>query len=257
LLRRSKFEVIDSVVSIWEIIKLPNNILLAANYKDSKLELFDQNFKHLNTIEQINGEAFRPIGIDINKKDDIYISDHFNDRILMVDLDFNLIKAVGSRGSGQNQFNKPCGICFHYNKLFVCDGKNYRIVIFTQDLEFINAVKLDYMPWLVKASNSTLCIETDSPGVLYFYNLTDFSLKHKYEYGVCRISEVDSSFYAFHHSTQTVFCFDENGTFKNEINFKGFERYVGNYYDGFIFKLNNENIVMSFHNKRKLIKFSK
>lgn len=44
----------------------------------------------------------------------------------------------GSRGSGEGQFNYPCGICSFLDKIIVCDAYNHRIQIFDKDGQFLH-----------------------------------------------------------------------------------------------------------------------
>ncbi len=235
---------------------MPNNRLLATNQTENKIELYDQYLNHLKTVDNFDGETFNPYGVALNDKNEIYISDRLNNRILMIDLDFKKIKSIGSKGYGKNEFRNPAGICFKNNKLYICDDDNRRIEIYSENLEYIESLRLCYRPQFIKASDSTLCIQAAYSGGLNFHCLNGLASKNTYFKDSSRISMIDSCFYQYRCSNQTVLCFDDNGSFTKEIIVAGIDSYTLRGYDGFLLKL-NDNLLMSSNDKKLLIKFSK
>jgi hypothetical protein len=252
-------EIIDLNVQPFDIIVLPNNQILSSNYNDKCLTLYNDNFSLINKIDKINGEVFIPYGIILDEnKMRLYISERKNHQILMTDIAFNRVKSVGSLGNTNNQFNDPCGLCFGNNNkyIYICDNKNQRIQTFTKELEFSKSLKVDYLPWTIKASSSMLCIESGNIPGIYFYNLQDFYFVQKINHGYCRISEINSVFYEFNNESKRLFCYDKNGELKEEIVLNGAELAIlSHVWDGILFNY-NDNLFMASYSKGKIIKFS-
>ncbi len=125
---------------------------------------------------------------------------------MITDLDFNFIKSVGSKGSERCQFNGPYEICFSSSKFYICDYHNKRIQVYSKDFEFLTSFKVQYFPWKIKSTDSTICVEANGPSGIYFYNSNDFHLIRNYNHFRGRISQINSMFYEFNHETQTVSC---------------------------------------------------
>ncbi len=246
--------IIDVNVSSCEIYVLPNNMLLSANLSEKSLTLYDEKFNLIKTIMQIDGEDLSPYGISMNEEHKLYISNRDQHRILMTDLEFNKIKMFGSKGNGNNQLNNPYGICYKDGHLYVCDNGNKRVQIFSKDFEHEKSLPVDYSPWTIKASNSLLCVESGSPVGMYFYSINDLSLKHKYNHGYCRISEIDSCFYEFFNTSKNVYCYDANGDLIEELKLSGIDNIATHCWDG-VFLNFNGNIIMACQGTKKFIKF--
>ncbi len=74
--------------------------------------LFDEKFNLIKTIAKVNcGKGFRPYAISTNQKNQLYISNPKDHKIL-------LTESFGSLGNGNDQFCCPSGICFKNNHLY-------------------------------------------------------------------------------------------------------------------------------------------
>ena len=97
----------------WDLIEIKKtNQLLAVNYFQESLTLFDEDFNVLKTITEINNLHFKSLSATTNNEDKIFISDFGFNRILSTNLNFELIATVGNEGSNSNEFN---GDKFYYN----------------------------------------------------------------------------------------------------------------------------------------------
>ena len=97
----------------WDLIEIKKtNQLLAVNYFQESLTLFDEDFNVLKTITEINNLHFKSLSAATNNEDKIFISDFGFNRILSTNLNFELIATVGNEGSNSNEFN---GDKFYYN----------------------------------------------------------------------------------------------------------------------------------------------
>ena len=241
-----------------DIAVLPNDQIISANYIDYSIAVYDQNFNLLKKIDKINGKYFSPIAVQVNSNDKlIYICDYAKHRILMTDVDFNLIKSVGSNGAKIDEFNNPFDICYNNESLYICDHYNERIQIYSKDLEFIKSIQLEYKPWKVKASNSIICVEKNTGHGVYFYSLTNCELIKSYESQITgRISQFNLFFYVFNHQANEFFCYDENGILKEELTLTGVDGIFTNVWDGAFIENNGKLLIQSYTTK-KIIKFSK
>ncbi len=102
-------------------------------------------------FNQPSGVSVSPITVN-GSSGSVFITDTFNHRIQMFDLQGNYVGQFGSEGSGDEQFNKPGGIVFipDYSEVgerrngrgssgsvFITDTFNHRIQIFTGDGEYV------------------------------------------------------------------------------------------------------------------------
>ena len=89
----------------------------------------------------------------------------------MYGLDGKLIKSVGSKGSGDAQFNKPYGLSVsdRTHNIYVCDWSNNRVQIFTEDLKFHSILGIGNHPLDVKvARDRVLVLVREDPCIFVF-----------------------------------------------------------------------------------------
>jgi hypothetical protein len=256
LLKNGNKDTFDIDVKPCEIVVFQDNQILSTNHDEKCLTLYDHNLNFVKRIDRINGEIFHPLGIAINFEEKrLYISDNYNHRIIMTDLDFNFIRSVGSKGTEYSKFHGPYDICLISNNLYICDFNNNRIQIYSKNLELIKSVKLDYQPWKVKGTNSIICVESNSPCGINFYNLNDFNLIQNYDHGLCRISQINSNIYEYCSKTKTIYCYDERANVKEEISLNVTNDSLAGVWDGLFIQYNGF-ILMTSDSKKKIIKFS-
>ncbi len=231
---------------------LPNNLFLISTLHS--IAILDESFNIIKEIEEIDGNGIDCHGLAFNiKKNCIYASIYLFDCLYMLDSDLNNIKSFGSQESNNN-LNSPSGICFKDPYLYVCDRGNKRIQILNSDLEFIDTITLDFKPLTIKISDSLMGIST-SDTLIQFFDLNKKELKKQYDNLDGRLSEIDSLFYLVTFSpSKMVYCFDEDGNLKIEINIDRFSKFLCNYWDGNILKYNN-NLIMTSYNRGRIMKF--
>ncbi|MFC1504711.1 NHL repeat-containing protein, partial [Spirochaetota bacterium] len=71
--------------------------------------------------------------ISIDTAGRCYVSDAFNNRIIVYDNEGSLLRVWGTAGSGNGQFSKPKGVQIKNKRIFVVDSGNHRIQIFNID----------------------------------------------------------------------------------------------------------------------------
>lgn len=81
-------------------------------------------------IGQDKGQFTNPDGIAVDTKGMIYVGDSGNARIQVFDKKLRFIRTIGSRGTGNGQFNWISGICLtERNELVISDFKNHLVQI--------------------------------------------------------------------------------------------------------------------------------
>ncbi len=228
--------------------------IIISHWNDKCLTIFDNDFNFIKRVDRIAEEEFKPSAIFANfEKKQFYICDNLNHTILMTDLDFNFVKSVGSEGSENCQFNGPYEICFSSSKFYICDYYNKRIQVYSKDFDFETSFEVEYKPWKIKSTNSTICVAAYNPNGIYFYNSNDFELIRNYNHLNGRISQINSMFYEFNHKTQTVSCYDENANLKEQITLKGLDQFLIDTGDGAFIYHNGAILIQSYH-QNKVIK---
>ena len=105
-----------------------------ADMSNNRVQVFTFNGDYLFMF---NEKMSHPVGICITHNR-VLVTQYNGHCITMYELEGKLIKSVGSKGSGEAQFNCPYGLAVsdRTNNVYVCDCSNNRIQIFTEDLKF-------------------------------------------------------------------------------------------------------------------------
>ncbi len=97
--------------------------------------------------ETYEKEDFGDLGLNApsdmfyDNKDNIYIVDSGNNRIIKLDTDFNVESIVTTFNNGDS-FNKPTGLFVdEEEKLYVCDSGNNRVVVIDNNGQLLNEIK--------------------------------------------------------------------------------------------------------------------
>src|ERR1700722_12937558 len=101
------------------------------------------------------GTFDRETDIAWDPQDNMYVSDGYgNSRIVKIAKDGTWLKAVGTHGTGDGQFNTPHGISVDQanNQVFVADRNNNRIQVYDYDLNFKKYIKGIGAPWSVQVT---------------------------------------------------------------------------------------------------------
>jgi hypothetical protein len=108
------------------------------------------------------GTFDRETGVAWDKAGNIFISDGYgNSRFVKISPDGHWLKAVGTYGSGPNQFNTPHDIAVDaQDNVYVADRGNNRIQVYDDNMNFERTITGVGAPW-------ALCFSDASPQVLY------------------------------------------------------------------------------------------
>src|SRR5579871_5638277 len=101
------------------------------------------------------GTFNRETDIAWDKDDDMYVSDGYgNSRVVKIAKDGVWKKAVGTHGSGDNQFSTPHGIAVDAKEglVYVGDRGNFRIQVYDTDLNFKKSFGGVGAPWSVQVT---------------------------------------------------------------------------------------------------------
>ena len=113
-----------------------NNIYVA-DQCNNRVQVFDKDGKYLFKFGDMDGpgKMKSPLCIAIYKEK-VFVTQLQG--VLVFDLKGNFIFQIGNTGSGEGQFNNPCGITVNeYNgDIYVCDSSNDRIQIFSENYSF-------------------------------------------------------------------------------------------------------------------------
>ena len=102
-----------------------------------KVMVFDKEGKKVRTI---TSEKFsQPVGVAVDKDDNIYVSDYDKSSILKFSKEGKLIKVVGRKGTQPGEFSDLGLIKVINDKLYVCDRGNYRVQIVNTELEYVDS----------------------------------------------------------------------------------------------------------------------
>ncbi|MEE2881179.1 MAG: NHL repeat-containing protein [Chloroflexota bacterium] len=90
------------------------------------------------TPGQGDGQLVWPYSIDLDKDENVYVSDEFLQRISIFDKDGKYLGKWGTPGNDPGQLNGPSGIAFDSNDdLYVVDSSNNRVQKFKKDGTFL------------------------------------------------------------------------------------------------------------------------
>lgn len=102
-------------------------------------------------------------------QDNIFIADGYNNsRVVKLAKDGSWIKAVGTRGNGENQFNIVHAIAVdpQAGLVYAADRTNWRIQVYDTDLNFRKSITGVGAPWSIQVTNKYI-YSGDGNGKLY------------------------------------------------------------------------------------------
>ena len=108
-----------------------DGLVYVCNCNNRRIEMFrmDGTF-----VKQFGvGHLSRPWGVTVNNKQ-VYVAGSEKHRISIFTLEGQLIRTIGSRGSGPGQFNRPSAVAISPDgNMYVTDYYNHRVQIFSPD----------------------------------------------------------------------------------------------------------------------------
>jgi len=114
------------------------------------------------------GTFNRETDIAWDPQDNMYVSDGYgNSRVVKIAKDGTWVKAVGTHGNGQDQFNTPHGIAVDgQGNVYVADRGNGRIQVYDYDLNYKKTITGVATPWSVQVTPKYI-YSGDGTGKIY------------------------------------------------------------------------------------------
>ena len=147
--------------------------IYVADYENHCVKVFDNTAKYLLKFGDGKGEGKMsyPRGLLI-RGNKVFVS--HNHCILVYQLDGKFVSSIGSKGSGELQFNYPCGLSTdeYNNDIYICDRNNHRIQIISENLQFKSQFGKDtlHYPRDIKHYKDNIFILDESNPCLHIYN---------------------------------------------------------------------------------------
>ena len=160
-------------------------MIAVSDYNNNRVQIFNKDAKYCGEIS-----IKSPTGIVIIKKFNILVVASCADqkvyiyniaRLLPAPIDDLLpLNTLGAEGSGQNEFNFPCGIAYNDENdfLFIGDSDNKRIQIYkvngTRKIVFRSSFALNFSAWDIAVSSSPdlLILSNPSEHVVEIYSIS-------------------------------------------------------------------------------------
>ena len=114
-----------------------------------------------------------PVGICISQNK-VFVTQWSGHCINMYELEGKLIKSVGNKGNGRAQFDHPHGldVSDRNNNIYVCDRRNHRIEILTEELKYHSMLGIDLLkhPRDVKVTRDRVLVLDGSNPCMFVFN---------------------------------------------------------------------------------------
>ena len=113
----------------WAIAVDSEGYLYITSNDTHKVHKFTTTGQYIHTIATINNSS-TSIFLAFHHKH-IYITETYNHRVVIYDINGTQLHSFGTRGSGEGEFNGPRGITVDASgNVYVCDSWNNRIVVY-------------------------------------------------------------------------------------------------------------------------------
>ena len=147
--------------------------IYVADWYNHCVKVFDNTAKYLLKFGDVKGEGkiSCPRGLLI-RGNKVFVS--HNHCILVYQVDGKFVSSIGSRGSGELQFNYPRGLSTdeYNNDIYICDYFNNRIQIISENLQFKSQFGRHTLrcPRDIKHYKDSIFILDESNPCLHIYN---------------------------------------------------------------------------------------
>jgi hypothetical protein len=159
----------------YRIIYLNDGNLLMACYDRRYLALYDENFKLIKEIIQIDSQSIIPKGLAADSNGNIYLSLKFIqsnvDTILKLNGKFEVLKKL-EKNPDKDEYRD---LCIYEYKIYACLTDTKRIDVFSLDLKLISKNSLEIHPLQIRTMNGIACVMVDFKST-HFYRLPSFEL---------------------------------------------------------------------------------
>jgi hypothetical protein len=140
----------------------------AIDYLERFVERGEKDTERYPTAQAM-GTFNRETDLAWDAQDNIFVADGYNNsRVVKIAKDGTWVKTVGTRGSGQDQFNTVHGIAVdaQQNLVYVADRGNNRIQVYDTDLKYKKTITGIGAPWSIQITSKYI-YSGDGTGKLY------------------------------------------------------------------------------------------
>ena len=154
--------------------------IYVADYCNRCVKVFDNTAKYSYKFGNGKGERkmSHPRGLLI-RDNKVFVS--HNHCILVYQLDGKFVSRIGNEGSGELQFDIPCGLSTDEsnNNIYVCDCNNHRIQIISENLQYKSEFGEDTLkfPYDVKLTQQHIYVLDQSNPCIHVYNYNHVLIK--------------------------------------------------------------------------------
>jgi tripartite motif-containing protein 71 len=121
----------------------PDGNLFVIDTWNSRIQVFSPKGKHKRTFTTEDG-FFGPREIVVDAQGAAYVADTGKHRIVKFDAEGKKVRAWGTKGDEEGQFNEPIGLGLDGNgNLYVADRLNFRVQVFDRDGKFLREWEVD------------------------------------------------------------------------------------------------------------------
>ena len=116
-----------------------NDEVIIADIYNKEVIIFDKDLKLIRTFGQGSGDSKLNIPAGVAVANNVIAVSEWNDHVVKkYSLQGDYLSKLGSRGSGDGQFNNPQGLCFNSKGLlYVVDHSNCRVQVFRENNVFL------------------------------------------------------------------------------------------------------------------------
>lgn len=132
-----KVETKDNILKIYTEKEIDN---LGENAERINLDL--DNMEKGRELLDSNVIGGTPAGV-LCREDDIIIVNKENDCLKLFNYEGTTIKTVGSTGNGDQEFLAPNAIDYYNSKIYILDGRNFRVTVMDDEFNFLYDIKLN------------------------------------------------------------------------------------------------------------------
>ena len=185
---------------------LTGNIFVSDQLND-RVQVFDKDGKYLYKFGDRNGagKMKHPVRVDFHQNK-VFVSQYMGGCLLVYDLNGTFLQQIGTPGNGEGQFNNPYGITINQSngEIFVCDFRNNRIQIFSNDFQF----KSQFGQGILQ-SFTDIKLTSEFIYVLSFTKPFLYSFRHD----LTQVQSPVLTSISKHLKTPSSFCIDGAGNF--------------------------------------------
>ena len=204
-------------------------IIYVADHSNHCVKVFDNTAKYLNKFGDGEGEGKMSYPIGLLIRDNTVFVSHRH-CILVYQLDGKFVFRIGSYGSGEFQFNFPCGLSTDEsnNDIYICDYINHRIQILSENLQYKSEFGKDtlWYPYDVKLTQQHIYVLDQSNPCIHVYDYNHVLIKsmisrgegNQITHSVSFFIDRSGNILITDYSSYTISIFNSNSEIIHKIN---------------------------------------